>query len=188
MLVEVLTDLFPKFGSVPNIAVFVSLGGVIALFAYFYLGDGSSVRRKPYHNIPIASSDSNEYAEKGREVLDRGVAEFDGCFQVNAGTEWQIMIPAQWADEMKSHPDLHFHDAHALELLPYYPGFEAFKVGIDEGSFIFEVTQRKLTPKLNTVREGIVDETIACLEERFGESKEWHVRPFQADALDLSGR
>lgn len=170
------------------VVIFIIVGGTIARLSYTYLGDGSSVRRKPYRNIPIASSNPDEYAEKGREVLNRGVNSYNGCFQINAETEWQIIIPAQWADEMKSHPDLNFHEAHALELLPGYPGFEAFKVGIEDGSFIFEVTQRKITPKLNTVREGIVDETIACFEERFGESKEWQIRPFQADALDLCGK
>lgn len=184
MLTFVWSSLHLFRGAVPVVIAPLLLSIAIATAYALW---GPSPRSRPYAKIPIASFDANEYAERGREVLNRGTAT-GGLFQINAGTEWQIIIPAAFADELKSHPDLLFHKAHALELLPYYPGFEAFKVGIDEGQFIHEVTQRKLTPKLGLVTEGIVDETIAAFEERFGESKEWHTQALQADALEFCGK
>jgi hypothetical protein len=51
------------------------------------------------------------------------------------GTGTKIVLPNEFADEIKSNPDLSFNEAFSPDLFADYPGFEAFKAGLKDDSY-----------------------------------------------------
>jgi hypothetical protein len=124
--------------------------GVSILVAWFLY---SQNRRKPYANIPVLSSDRNEYLQDGRGLLERG-KKFKSCFQVQTGTNFKIVVPNRFATELKNHPDLSFNDAHARDSFTSYPGLQPFREILENDTFIQEVVRKKLTGSLGLITTG----------------------------------
>ena len=118
----------------------------------------------------------------------KGVRDFPGPFQVMTGTGPKIVLPNRFADEMKNQPDVNFAGAFAKDFFTDYPGFEAFKLALEDESFIADVVRIKLTQSLGLITEDLVEETTAAVHDIFGENGEWHETLVKQNILDLVAR
>ncbi|KAF2159812.1 hypothetical protein M409DRAFT_29810 [Zasmidium cellare ATCC 36951] len=143
--------------------------------------------KRPYAGIPVLSADRNEYLQNGRGLLERG-KELPSCFQVQTGTNWKIVVPNRFAQELKNNPDLSFNDAHARDSFTSYPGLEPFREILENDTFIQEVVRKKLTQSLGLITAGLVEETQLTYRDLFGESKEWKIRVIKTDVQDIIAR
>ncbi|KAK4496143.1 hypothetical protein PRZ48_012122 [Zasmidium cellare] len=143
--------------------------------------------KRPYAGIPVLSADRNEYLQDGRGLLERG-KQYPSCFQVQTGTNWKIVVPNRFAQELKNHPDLSFNDAHARDSFTSYPGLQPFREILENDTFIQEVVRKKLTQSLGLITAGLVEETLLTYRDLFGESKEWQTRVIKTDVQDIIAR
>lgn len=127
-----------------------SLGVTVIVSWLLYLQNS----KRPYTGIPVLSRDRNEYLQSGRELLERGGRQYPSCFQVQTGTNWKIVVPNRFAQELKNHPDLSFNDAHARDSFTSYPGLEPFREILTNDTFIQEVVRKKLTQSLGLITAG----------------------------------
>lgn len=118
---------------------------------FFYIRNS----KRPYAGIPVLSADRNEYLQSGRELLERGGQRYTSCFQVQTGTNWKIVVPNRFAQELKNHPNLSFNDAHARDSFTSYPGLEPFREILMNDTFIQEVVRKKLTQSLGLITAGM---------------------------------
>ncbi|KAF2655356.1 cytochrome P450 [Lophiostoma macrostomum CBS 122681] len=158
--------------------------GVSILVAWFFYNQN---RKKPYANIPVLSSDRNEYLQDGRGLLERG-KKFKSCFQVQTGTNFKIVVPNRFATELKNHQSLSFNDAHARDSFTSYPGLQPFREILENDTFIQEVVRKKLTGSLGLITTALVEETQLTYHDMFGESKEWQTRVIKSDIQDIIAR
>lgn len=131
--------------------------GVVILGIWLFYSQNS---KKPYAKIPVLSADRNEYLQNGRALLERG-KKFQGCFQVQTGTNFKIVVPNRFATELKNHLDLSFNDAHARDSFTSYPGLQPFREILENDTFIQEVVRRKLTQSLGLITTGNVHTTLS---------------------------
>ena len=166
--------------------------------------------KRPFAGIPVLSANRNDYLQNGRSLLEEGGKKFPSCFQVQTGTNWKIVVPNRFAQELKSHPDLSFNDAHARDSFTSYPGLEPFREILENDTFIQEVVRKKLTQSLGLITDGmstsgpillgkcladlssfelgLVEETKLTYHDVFGDSKEWQIRVIKTDVQDIIAR
>ncbi|KAH8886196.1 ent-kaurene oxidase, partial [Thozetella sp. PMI_491] len=111
-----------------------------------------------------------------------------GPFQVMTGTGPKIVLPNRYANELRSHASLNFNKAFSKDFFVNYPGFEPFRQGLEDDSFIQEVVRMKLTQFLNLVTDDLVEETTASVADIYGENPEWSAIGLRDSILDLVAR
>ncbi|KAI2463503.1 cytochrome P450 [Annulohypoxylon bovei var. microspora] len=147
---------------------------------------------RPFTGFPVLSVDGKtpqkSWMFHGKETLAEGLRRFSGPFQVITGTGPKIVLPNQFADELRNHPSLDFNRAFSKDFLVNYPGFEAVRVGLSGDELIQETVRVKLTQSLNLITGDLVDETADSLHVVFGESEEWTTRRIRDDMLEVVAR
>lgn len=81
-----------------------------------------------------------------------------------------------------------FQKAHEKDFFTSYPGFEAHRFGLTDGSAIQETVRVKLTQSLDMITPDLVDETISAIHDIFGENPEWQHVLLKQDTLHLVAR
>lgn len=104
------------------------------------------------------------------------------------GTGPVIVLPNKFADEIRNEPLLEFSKGIKEDFFPNYPGFEAFKEGLEPDSVSFEAIHTKLNPHLGLTTDDLVDETAAALQDVFGEPTQWTPISIKNSTLDLVAR
>src|SRR3954465_5975437 len=104
------------------------------------------------------------------------------------GTGPKIVLPNRYADEVRNHPSLNFNKAFSKDFFVNYPGFDPFRQGLKDDTFIQEVVRVKLTQHLNLVTDDIVEETTDSVHDIYGEAEEWHNIVIKDTVLDLVAR
>jgi len=124
----------------------------------------------------------------GKEMLDKGLREHDGPFQVNTGSGYKIVVPNRFTDEIKNSTDVSFHEAFKQDLFVDYPGMDGNREGLKDSTFMQEVVRMKLTQSLGLVTDDLVDETDDSLRCILGEPTEWTKTAMKDNILDLVAR
>jgi hypothetical protein len=125
----------------------------LAAAVTWYIQDQKS--KKPYVGIPVLSANRNDYLSNGRALLEEGSKKLSSCFQVQTGTNWKIVVPNRFAQELKNNRDLSFNEAHTRDSFTRYPGLEPFKEILENDTFIQEVVRKKLTQSLGLITDGV---------------------------------
>ena len=171
-----------------------AIAGALTLALIYHIATGEH----PYASIPVVTVSLKGWLRllpskfawiaHGDEVLAKGTAECPSCFQVLTSSGYKVIVPNRFANELKAHPDLSFNEAFAKDFPINYPGFDAVRQGLQDGTFIQQVVRVKLTQSLGLVTEDLVDETSAALNDIFGEPVEWQARQMKQGILDLVAR
>lgn len=69
-----------------------------------------------------------------------------------------------------------------------YPGFQAHKQSLKNDFLLRDTVRIKLTQSLGLVTADLVDETIATIDDVFGQSGEWTTRMIREDLLEVVAR
>ncbi|KAL4917993.1 cytochrome P450 [Aspergillus aurantiobrunneus] len=112
------------------------------------------------------------WLKRSKEIVTEGLKAFPGCFQVITATGPKIVLPGEFADEIRNQPDLHFKKAISNEFFGTYPGFEPFAVD-DAHQIGVEVVRGRLTQSLNLITEDLAQETASAIKTLCGQPQEW---------------
>lgn len=101
------------------------------------------------------------------------------------GTGPKIILPNRFADEVRNNPALNVPKALSPDFFSRYPGFgnQPFPQPYE-----VEAIRVKLTQSLGLVTDDLVDETVASLQEIYGESLEWKPVALRGSVMDLVAR
>src|SRR5687767_4502242 len=102
-----------------------------------------------------------------------------------AGSGPVIMLPNTFADEIRNDTRLEFSRGIKQDFFPQYPGFDAFKAGLEPDSVSMEAIHTKLNLHLALLTEDLVEETTATLYDVYGESEEWQSISIRGSTMDL---
>jgi hypothetical protein len=98
------------------------------------------------------------------------------------------MLPNTFADEIRNDTRLEFSRGIKQDFFPQYPGFDAFKAGLEPDSVSMEAIHTKLNLHLALLTEDLVEETTATLYDVYGESEEWQSISIRGSTMDLVAR
>ncbi|KAI0544219.1 cytochrome P450 [Xylaria curta] len=148
-------------------------------------------RYQPWPAFPLISvrglAPRKSWMFHGSEVLNEG-SKTDAPFQVMTGTGPKIILPNKYADEIRNLPELNFPKAFSSDFFVRYPGFEAFRQSTKADFLLRETVRIKLTQSLGLVTSDLVDETIATIDDVFGQSDGWTTRLIREDLLEVVAR
>ncbi|KAI0536033.1 cytochrome P450 [Xylaria digitata] len=147
----------------------------------------------PWPAFPLISvrglGPRKSWMHHGQEVLDEGFKKTNGRpFQVMTGTGPKIILPNKYADEIRNLPELNFPKAFSSDFFVNYPGFEAHRQGLTHDFLLRDMVRLKLTQSLGLVTKDLVNETIATVDDVFGQSEGWTTRTIREDLLEVVAR
>lgn len=117
---------------------------------------------------------SASFATQGMDMIARGLRTLPGLFQVMTGTGPVVVLPNRFANEVRNNKSLSFNRYFDKDFFVHYPGFEAYRTGYQDGTFIQEVVRTKLTQSLGLVTKDLVDEMTDCCHQVLGHDAEFH--------------
>lgn len=189
---EALQKIWDQIYHLP-ISVQVVVGYAVVYLVYYIL-----TAERPYAGLPVVGVQYKgwrallpakfAWITDSAEILRKGKESYYGCFQVLTGSGYKIIVPNRFANELRSHPSLNFNEAFAKDFFVNYPGFDGHRQGLQDERFIQEVVRIKLTQSLGLVTDDLVDETASCLQETWGQGREWQTRMMKEDVLDIVAR
>ncbi|XHG05621.1 hypothetical protein AWENTII_008836 [Aspergillus wentii] len=153
---------------------------------------------KLYHGVPTVGIDTGkgiaglekarqDWYVHGKEILDRGMKQCVGCFQVFTDVGPKIVLPNRYADEIRNHPDLHFGKAIQEEFFGSYPGFSPFAHNTTS-QVVVDTVRGRLTQSLGLITEELADETSKTVDELFGQPETWTEITYKPILLKLIAR
>ncbi|KAI0968028.1 cytochrome P450 [Xylaria arbuscula] len=159
---------------------------ILLSIAYSYF-----TKAKPWPAFPLISvrgfGARKSWMSYSREVLQEGLKQTHGPFQIMSGTGPKIVLPNRYADEVRNLPELNFSKAFINDFFVNYPGFEPHKQSFKH-SFLQDTVRTKLTQSLGLITGDLVAETIDTVDDVFGQSKEWTTRLIREDLLEVVAR
>ncbi|KAF2141916.1 uncharacterized protein K452DRAFT_210615, partial [Aplosporella prunicola CBS 121167] len=123
----------------------------------------------------------------GKEILNQGLKQFSGCFQVFTGVGPKIVIPNRFADEIRNDPHMNFGKALSDEFFGKYPGFEPFNSSA-ESTIVADMVRGKLTRSLGLILDELSDESSKSIKYTLGEPEEWTEIPIKLKIIHLISR
>lgn len=91
---------------------------------------------RPYSSFPVVTLDgpseinathAANWFRRGRALVNKGLKEVSGAFQISNGRGSWIILPSKYMDELRNHPDMSLRDALREENFPDYRGFDGFR-------------------------------------------------------------
>ncbi|KAH6884504.1 cytochrome P450 [Thelonectria olida] len=148
--------------------------GLLAWATFFF-----SVQPRYYPNFPVISSEAKgtpatTWFMEGYQIVLKGLRACSGPFQVMTGTGPVVVLPNRFAHEVRNNPHLSFNRYFDKDFFVRYPGFEAYRTGYQDGTFIQEVVRTKLTQSLGLVTDDLVDEMTAAAHDLVGQRTDFH--------------
>jgi len=125
---------------------------------------------------------------KGQEAIIEGLKRYPGPFQVMTGTGPKIVLPNRYAEEMRSDPNLSFDKAFSKDFFVNYPGFDAHRMGLADDNIFQDTIRVKLTQSLGLITDDLVEETIASIQDIYGEPRDWKTSIVRKDCSQLVAR
>lgn len=134
-----------------------------------------SAKPRYYSGYPIISgtgkgSPATRWFLEGYDMVLQGLKAVSGPFQVMTGTGPVLVLPNRFAHEVRNNPHLSFNRYFDKDFFVNYPGFEAYRTGYQDGTFIQEVVRTKLTQSLGLVTDDLVDEMTVAAHDFLGEN------------------
>ncbi|KAL6155384.1 Cytochrome P450 monooxygenase bsc2 [Exserohilum turcicum] len=149
---------------------------------------------RPYSSFPVVTLDgpseinathAANWFRRGRALVNKGLKEVSGAFQISNGRGSWIILPSKYMDELRNHPDMSLRDALREENFPDYRGFDGFRQAFKDSTFTQEVIRVKVTQSLGLITANLASECQHALHESLGESREWQQRFIIEDILNI---
>ncbi|OJD36251.1 cytochrome p450 [Diplodia corticola] len=167
---------------------------VVAVLGLLYVWVG---RNRLISGFPLVRADETskysfekaqaEWNVGAHKLIEKGIEQVKGAFQVVTAIGPRIILPNKFADEIRNDPHLNSTDAINREFFGDYPGFEAFAI-LKERDIFQEAIRIRLTQSLNFVTEDLASEARAVCTEAIPQSKEWRPTPLKPLIMDLVAR
>lgn len=132
------------------------------------------VARFPVIEPTQKGQQSASFSTQGVEMIARGLRSLPGLFQVMTGTGPVVVLPNRFANEVRNNKSLSFNRYFDKDFFVHYPGFEAYRTGYQDGTFIQEVVRTKLTQSLGLVTKDLVDEMTDCCQQILKQNNQFH--------------
>lgn len=176
MDLSVLTDVFQSLFFEPT-APFLLQTTILCSLAWLVIS--FTTKERYYAGFPVISTDTKgtpatKWFLEGYEIILKGLKLVSGPFQVMTGTGPIVVLPNKFAHEVRNNPHLSFNRYFDKDFFVNYPGFEAYKTGYQDGTFIQEVVRVKLTQSLGPVTKDLVDEMTDSARSIYGENETFH--------------
>lgn len=151
-------------------------------------------RPRPYSGFPVVTLDgpsetnashAANWFRRGRELVNKGLNEVSGAFQISNGSGYWIVLHSKYMDELRNNPDMSLRDALRDENFPDYRGFDGFRQAFKDSTFTQEVIRVKVTQSLGLITANLASECQHALHEYLGESREWQQRFIIEDILNI---
>ncbi|KAL7935003.1 cytochrome P450 [Trichoderma chlorosporum] len=147
-------------------------------------------------SIPIINRYSGDYFLKKahaeflancKKLISDGTAKYNGPFRVITTLGSRVILPAKFADWVKSCKDLDHVQLVADEYFGHYPGFDGLGVVVDPSRMMINVTKTKLNQNWQC---EIFQQHISELldEEWSSKDGDWRPVPWGQDAARYVGR
>ncbi|KZL80659.1 cytochrome p450 protein, partial [Colletotrichum incanum] len=170
--------------------IFFIIFPFIVLFCYLLYV--YQARPRPLPGIPLVQPDGEHsvsgrtFSQHARHLLLKGVQQYPGQpFQVMTTNGPRIVLPNDFADEIKERPELEFFNNFGLP----YKGFEAHKDSFEGNDGILPRTVRtKLTQRLGLTTGCMAEEASEVLKEVFGNDSTWRVSVLKKDVQEIAAR
>ncbi|KAH8701254.1 cytochrome P450 [Phaeosphaeriaceae sp. PMI808] len=144
--------------------------------------------RKPKSSLPwVAYNDEGlrnvekarrQWVEHCNEIIDKGLREVKGAFQVQTDLGPKIILPNSFADELRNSQQLLFSEAIEEELMATYSGLTPISLVTFDNVFQ-DLTRVSLTRSLDAVTPELNEETRVSLQKLLGDSEEWQETPLR---------
>jgi len=127
----------------------------------------------------------DRYISHATELIKEGQKKYGGKpFRIATNVGEKIVIDTSMVDSVKSDPRLNFQKAADKGLFAHMRGFEALKTS-GQTTFVRDMVRIHLTRHLSKVTRDLATEVSGVLEDRWGNSTEWHDTDLGADVLQL---
>ncbi|PNP74701.1 hypothetical protein FNYG_12037 [Fusarium nygamai] len=129
------------------------------------------------------------FVKLSREILAKARGLFpDEPFRLI--TDWGevLILPPEFADEIRNDPRLSFSKAAMQDNHAGIPGFETVALVGREDQLIQKVARKQLTKHLSAVIEPLSRESTLAVSLNFGESTEWRAIRLKPAILDIIAR
>lgn len=110
--------------------------------------------------------------EHCNEIIDKGLEEVKGAFQVQTDLGPKIVLPNSFADELRNNEQLLFSEAIEEELMATFSGLTPISLVTLDHVFQ-DLTRVNLTRSLDAVTPELNEETRVSLQKLLGDNKEW---------------
>jgi cytochrome P450 len=127
------------------------------------------------------------WRKSGKAIIDQGLKQFPGAFQVFTDVGPKIILPNRFADEIRNNPNLNFSRAINQEFFGSYPGFEPFSDNHDR-KMVLHAIRGRLTQSLGLITEELAEETDKAVHDIFGKPEEFTEIMFKNKLLQVVAR
>ncbi|KAF2646813.1 cytochrome P450 [Massarina eburnea CBS 473.64] len=121
------------------------------------------------HNVEKARK---QWVEHCNEIIDKGLREVKGAFQVQTDLGPKIVLPNSFAEELRNNDQMLFSEAIEEELMATYSGLTPISLVTFDHVFQ-DLTRVNLTRSLDAVTPELNEETRVSLQRLLGDSEEW---------------
>ncbi|KAL4909601.1 hypothetical protein BDW74DRAFT_41768 [Aspergillus multicolor] len=151
---------------------------VLLLFVVLYLFYSS---RYPQNTLPWANerkgfefwyfAAQKRFAADAQGIIASGLHKWP-AFNIITNSGFQTILGPQYADELRSHPNLDLSRAIEADYDPHISGFEPFKR--DTAIIVYDAVRMKLTQRLESITQPLSEEVAAALRLNWADSFDWH--------------
>ncbi|KAF7532699.1 hypothetical protein G7054_g7722 [Neopestalotiopsis clavispora] len=128
-----------------------------------------------------------EYLANCKKLVSDGIAEYDGPFRIITTLGSRVILPARFADWVKTSKDLDHVQLVVDEYFAHYPGFDGNGVVVDPSRMMINVTKTKLNQ--NSQCETFQRHLSELLEDEWNRpSGDWQTISWSQEAARYVGR
>ncbi|KAH7055785.1 cytochrome P450 [Macrophomina phaseolina] len=110
----------------------------------------------------------------GRRTLEKALEELPGKpFQMIGDTGHVIILPPEYANEIRNSPHLDFSKVVAKFVTADIPGFEGFRSGLNDIPAVLDICKIHLTRELSNTLEPLPQECGLAVHEIFPDARAW---------------
>ena len=171
---------------------------LIAVTVIFSVVYAISTRVRPVPGLPVATiklpglqrwlPEGLKWTRYSRKIIQHGLEQYSGCFQVKTMSGYKIILPSHFADELSSNPSLSLVDAFKADYSVCYPNFKDHHIGFSDDTVFPEIVRIKLTRSLPVLQPVLIEEATDSIRTMFGEDREWQNHNVRGDSLHIIAR
>ncbi|KAI0483281.1 cytochrome P450 monooxygenase [Xylariaceae sp. FL0804] len=165
---------------------------VMAAAIYAWTSSTQSLKSLPYVNPPKLFSNAEarrKFLCSGKDMLKSARKQLPNQpFRLTSDFGEVIMLPSEFVDEVRNHPNLSFSAEFEQGGIGDIPGFEPFATVGDANQLLQIVAKKQLTKMLARVTQPLSEEAALALSLNMGDSSDWsEIAPATA-VLDIVAR
>ncbi|KAL4981326.1 cytochrome P450 [Aspergillus falconensis] len=111
------------------------------------------------------------FASDAKGIIALGLRKWP-AFNIVTDNGFQTILGPEYANEIRSHPDLDLSRAVQADYNSHISGFEPFKP--DTAVIVYDAVRLKLTQRLESITRPLSDETAVALRSNWTDNSNWH--------------